>query len=200
MIAVLDLEAALIVLAQGGVLGVPTDTVYGVAASIESPIGVATLFELKHRPRSLALPVLVESIEQISALGVDWPHDARRLASSFWPGALTIVVNAPDDLARRVGSDTSSIGFRIPDLLVLRQLLARSGPLVVTSANQHGERPSHSVAEVIDAFRGSSALAGVLDGGERDGAVSTVVDLTGGTVRLVREGAIDMQLITAALA
>ena len=198
MIPVLDLDGALDVLARDGVVIVPTDTVYGAAASFESSSGVERLFELKRRPRSVALPVLIDSVEQITSLGVEWPHLAQRLAASFWPGALTIVVETPEALARRVSSEATSIGFRIPGLAVLRELLARSGPLAVTSANRHGEPPCRSVAEVLEAFA-SSALGGVLDGGRCDGLVSTVVDVTGGKCRIVRSGAIGPDAIETAV-
>lgn len=199
MVRVLDLESALAALAAGRVIAVPTDTVYGVAASIESPSAVAALFELKHRPRSLALPVLVDSVDQIVALGVDWTPPAQRLSSNFWPGALTIVVRTPDELARRVRSDSSSVGFRIPDLALLRELIKLSGPLAVTSANRHAEPPCQSVADVLEVFGESIDLGGVLDGGDCDGTVSTVVDLTNREFRVLRSGAIGEDAIGGAL-
>lgn len=196
---VLDIDGALTVLARGGVIAVPTDTVYGVAAAFDSPGGIEALFELKRRPHSLALPVMVDSIGQITALGVEWPVVAQKLATAFWPGALTIIVRTPDDLARRVAHEGSAVGFRIPDLDVLRRLLARSGPLAVTSANRHAQPPCHSVREVLEVFASSSALGGVLDGGDCYGTVSTVVDVSTGTYRIVRPGAIGSDAIEASL-
>jgi L-threonylcarbamoyladenylate synthase len=207
MTEVLDLEGALAALARGAVVALPTDTVYGVAASLESPTGVAALFALKGRPGSVALPVLVDSAERIKELGAQWSTDAERLADRFWPGALTIIVRTPSDLARRVGSSTASVGFRIPDFEPLLEVLARSGPLCVSSANQHGDAPCHSVAEVLELFglEGvldgvlDGVLGGILDGGVRAGAVSTVVDISGSQWRIVREGAIPAQLIASIL-
>lgn len=197
--AVLDLEGVVAALARGDVVALPTDTVYGVAASLDAAQGVGVLFALKHRPSDMALPVLVDSVDQITRLGAAWPHDAQRLADRFWPGALTIVVRAPEYLARRVGSPTDSVGLRIPDLDLVREVLRRSGPLAVTSANNHGQPPCTSAATVLETFGARSPLAGVLDGGVRDGAVSTVVDLTGPQWRVLREGAIATSDIADAL-
>jgi L-threonylcarbamoyladenylate synthase len=196
---VLGIDEALEALAHGEVVALPTDTVYGLGASLAQPSAIGALFALKHRPASLALPVLVDSVGQIEQLGVVWPENARRLARAYWPGPLTIVVPVAQTLAALVGGTSDSVGFRIPDDELLRGLLARSGPLVVTSANSHGEAPCASAAAVLDAFTGHGELSGVLDGGPRDGVVSTVVDLSGPTWRVVREGAIRAEEITTAL-
>jgi tRNA A37 threonylcarbamoyladenosine synthetase subunit TsaC/SUA5/YrdC len=103
---------------------------------------------------------------------------------------LTIVVRVPDELAQLVGGVAATAGFRIPNDVPLREILARAGPLALSSANEHGDAPSHNVAEVLRAFIGRDELEGVVDGGERSGRVSTVVDLSETPWRLVREGAI----------
>lgn len=199
MIPLMEVDEGITALANGEVIAVPTDTVYGVAASLARPSAVAALFALKGRPSSLALPVLVDSLEQIEAHGVVWPPNARRLAEAFWPGPLTIVVPVPPALARLVGGTSESAGFRIPNDARLRSMLARSGALCVTSANAHGEPPCQSAAQVRRAFEGSSVLAGVVDGGDRTGQVSTVVELVGASWRIVREGAISAGEISAIL-
>ena len=200
MTTTLDVEGALAALARGKAVALPTDTVYGIAASIDVAEAVDSLFTLKHRPRDVALPVLVDSLEQVTRLGVTWPDAARRLAERFWPGALTIIVPAPTWLARRIGSDVDSVGLRIPNLELTRQVLARSGPLAVTSANGHGEPPCTSADEVHASFAPASLLAGVLDGGVRNATVSTVVDLSGPQWRVVREGSIRTDDIANTLA
>ncbi len=190
MASVIDRDAAVRLLAEGAVVAIPTDTVYGIAAALSHPSAVATLFALKRRPTTVALPVLAASLEQIARLGVTWPDDASRLSREFWPGALTIIVRVPHELAQRVGSNSDAVGFRIPDDELLLGILNRSGPLAVSSANEHGEPPCESVAEVLNAFGGQDGLDGVVDDGERSGQVSTVVDLSVTPWRLVREGAI----------
>jgi tRNA threonylcarbamoyl adenosine modification protein (Sua5/YciO/YrdC/YwlC family) len=102
MSGVIDVATAIELLSKGGVVALPTDTVYGVAASLRDPEAIAKLFALKRRPSSAPLPILVDSIKQVTRLGVVWPEEARMLASAFWPGALTIVVHVPHELALRV--------------------------------------------------------------------------------------------------
>ncbi|MHB1088239.1 MAG: L-threonylcarbamoyladenylate synthase [Acidimicrobiales bacterium] len=195
----MDLDQALEALAQGQVVAVPTDTVYGVAASLNRPEAIAALFSLKRRPTTVALPVLVASLEQIEALGVQWPERARRLAEAMWPGPLTIVVAVPERVAELVGATSPTAGFRIPDDVGLRDILARSGPLCVTSANSHGDVPCQNAQQVRAAFEGSPLLAGVVDGGDRAGTVSTVVQLDASSWRILRAGAIDAREISAIL-
>jgi L-threonylcarbamoyladenylate synthase len=185
-----NLNEAADLLGAGEVVALPTDTVYGVAASIAHPEAVTRLFALKDRPADVALPMLAASLEQIGAAGIDVTPDLARLAAAFWPGALTIVVTAPDELARRLGASEPTAGVRVPNDLALRELLERCGPLAVTSANVHGGPPCESAIQVDAVFADSDVLAGVLDGGERRASVSTVVDITSRPWRVLREGAI----------
>jgi L-threonylcarbamoyladenylate synthase len=186
----LDLEEAATLLGAGEVVAVPTDTVYGVAASISHPEALARLFSLKERPTSVALPMLAASLEQIEATGIEVTPLLRRLADAFWPGALTIVVAAPAELAHRLGASEETVGVRVPDDAVVLALLERCGPLAVTSANLHGGPPCESASQVEAIFEGREALAGVIDGGERRASVSSVLDITTSPWSVLREGAI----------
>lgn len=199
MTTLMDLDAALDALAHGGVVGLPTDTVYGLAASLDHPLAVAALFDLKGRPTSVALPVLVSSVAQIEDLGVVWPSRADRLSNVFWPGALTIIVAVPPRLSVLVGSRSETVGFRSPNDDVLRQLLERSGPLALTSANAHGERPCENADQLLEVFSGRVELSGVVDGGPRSGVVSTVIDLSAPAWQIVRPGAIGEPALAALL-
>jgi tRNA threonylcarbamoyl adenosine modification protein (Sua5/YciO/YrdC/YwlC family) len=143
--------------------------------------------------------VLVRSLEQIASLGVVVDARTRSLAHALWPGALTLVVQAPAHLAALVQSDSGSVGFRIPDDDLLGQLLERSGPLAVTSANDHGDAPCESAAQVLATFDGREGFAGVLDGGERHGLVSTVLDVSRSAWEVLREGAIPLEVLLAYL-
>jgi L-threonylcarbamoyladenylate synthase len=191
-------DEALARLRRGLVVAVPTDTVYGLAAALDHPEAIATLFRLKQRPTSVALPVLVDTREAIGALGVDWPERAARLSDRFWPGPLTIVVAVDSQLATSVGG-SGSIGFRIPRDELLLGVLRACGPLTVSSANEHGEPPCHSVEQVIAALGSNELLNAVLDGGIRQGEVSTVVEIAHDTWRILRDGAISAEEIEQAL-
>jgi tRNA threonylcarbamoyl adenosine modification protein (Sua5/YciO/YrdC/YwlC family) len=195
----LDFESALAALGRGEVVAVPTDTVYGLAASLDDEGAIAALFALKRRPPSVPTPVLVHSLEQVESLGVKVDSRTRALAAAFWPGALTIVVSAPARIAALVRSDTHAVGFRVPDDELLGRLLEKSGPLAVTSANEHGLAPCTSAREVLEHFAGREHFAGVLDGGERHGVVSTVLDISKSAWQVLREGAVPLEVLLAYL-
>ncbi len=208
------LDQASAILAAGGVVGVPTDTVYGLAARLDRPDAVAAVFELKGRPEGLALPVLVAGESQLDEVVVDWPHAAHVLAQRFWPGPLTLVVHAPRGIGRLVGGDGTTVGVRHPRHPLMEALLDSSGPLAVTSANRHGQPPCTTAAElrrVFDAEPGAGdrgerpaspagpRLATVIDGGRCDGETSTVVDLVAEPPRCLRAGALAFSTVLAAL-
>ncbi len=194
---VLSHEEAVAALRRGDVVAVPTDTVYGVAARLLDAAAVRRLFEVKRRPTEVALPVLIESLHSLAALEVDWSEQARALATAFWPGPLTIVVGTTAATAARVGA-THTLGVRRPRHPQLAALIAECGPLAVTSANEHG-RPPCTNADAVRAVAWGARVAGVLDGGECDGAVSSVVELTASGWRLRRRGAVSPDAIAAIL-
>ena len=173
---------------RGEVVAVPTDTVYGVAARVFDASGVSRLFEVKNRPRDVALPVLIGSAHDVAALEVEWSARAQALAENYWPGALTIVVGAAASSAALVGASTT-LGLRVPRHEDLVALIAECGPLAVTSANEHGGTPCTSAEDVLS-LDWAAPVAGVFDGGVCDGAVSSVVELTPQGWRLLRRGAL----------
>jgi tRNA threonylcarbamoyl adenosine modification protein (Sua5/YciO/YrdC/YwlC family) len=198
MTEIVDRSQAVHLLLNGRVVGVPTDTVYGLAASLWREDAVASLFRLKVRPSHVALPVLVHTLNPIQEIDVEWGESAQQLAEEFWPGPLTIVVPASAELARRVGGSKDSVGVRVPDDELMLSVLRECGPLTVSSANSHGEPPCHSAPEVVAAL-GGDGLAGVLDGGERRGEISTVVEVGDGLWRVLREGSISSSRIAEVL-
>lgn len=199
MTGLIERDEAVRLLRAGGIVAVPTDTVYGVAASLAHPLAVKRLFDIKRRPTTAALPILIDSLDSIELLGVTWPSKAERLSEAFWPGALTIVVAVSHELAALVGSTRDTAGFRIPNHALLREVLSDVGPLAVSSANDHGEVPCRRAAEVIDALAGRDGLDGVLDGVEGTGEVSTVVEVDEATWRVLRQGAISRRDLAFAL-
>ena len=180
-------------LRAGNPVGVPTDTVYGLAANAADADAIDQLFELKERPGDRSIAVLVAEPVAAEAL-VELTTQARRLAERFWPGPLTMVAARTSGAPSHLGTG-ATIGVRLPDDDIMRAI-AGPGPLAVTSANLHGD-PTPSTAEgVADLF---PAVSLVIDGGPRPGASSTVVDVTGATPVILREGPISLDEIRAAL-
>ena len=191
-----SLLAAVGALRDGQVVGIPTDTVYGLAVDPFVPGAADAIFAAKLRPREVALPVLVASVEQALSLATAVPPMAQALMDRFWPGPLTVVLPRRPDLAADLGDDDVTVGVRCPDHPVPLALCAKAGPLATTSANRHGEPTSETAAEVAAVF--GAAVALVLDGGRASGLASTVVDYTGLEPRLLRQGRIPWADVLAA--
>ena len=193
-----ELRRAAEVLQAGGVVAVPTDTVYGLAADARSESATQAIFALKGRPLALELPVLVATATDALALAAAAAR-ARLglLAAAFWPGALTVVVDRCPGAELHLGGDPATVGLRVPDQAAVRELAAMVGPLAVTSANRHSERPCTS-AEEARLVVGDGTL--VLDGGRCDGQPSTVVSLAGPEPRLLRAGPVRLEDVAGVLA
>jgi len=192
------LDSTVIALADGKVVGIPTDTVYGLAARVDRPDALAAIFAAKDRPAGLALPVLVGRWRQAKGVAASWPREASMLGARFWPGALTLVVPVDPALGTLLGGNGTSVGLRHPDHRFVRDLCRRAGPLAVTSANHHGAPPCTTATAVRNSF-GVAEVGLVVDGGTCDGTPSTVVDCTVTPPRCVREGGIAWSWIEASL-
>ena len=191
-------EQAIKALAAGQVVGLPTDTVYGLAADPFSTGGADRLFLLKRRPREMELPVLVADEAQALSLATAVPDSARRLMERYWPGALTVVLPRSPDLVADLGADDATVGLRCPAHPVPLALCRVHGPIATTSANHHGEPTATTAAAIAATF--GEAVAVVLDAGTCEGAPSTVVDCTGTDPKLLREGRIPWDEVRAAAA
>jgi L-threonylcarbamoyladenylate synthase len=199
-------RVAIAALAAGGIVAIPTDTVYGIAVSASSPGGVERLFEAKRRPAERAIVLLLADAEQAGTLGVLTPA-GEALANAFWPGGLTLVLSrrpaGGGDPGDRQSVDHDSrpaetVGVRVPNHGAPRALAHALGPLPTTSANRSGE-PEARDAKEIEATLGE-AVALILDGGPSPGGPpSTVVDVTGPAARILRVGAVPIGEIEAAL-
>ena len=185
-------------LAEGWPVGLPTDTVYGLAADPFRPGATDRIFEAKRRPRTVALPVLVTGREQALTLTDAVPDMAVVLMDRFWPGALTVVLPLRPGLGADLGDDEVTVGVRCPAHSVARAVCEVAAPLATTSANLHGRPTFTTAAEVASAFGASVPV--VLDGGTCAGLPSTVVDCTGHEPKLLREGRIPWSEVLAALA
>ena len=173
----------------GGVVVLPTDTVYGVAALPADREAVEHLFGLKGRRDDVPLAVLCADTEQALALASSGTSAAaRRVADRWWPGPLTLVLPRRPGAVLHLGQPETTVGLRVPDHPLVHAVAARVGPIATTSANRHGAPTATTAVDAVDALGDGLALA--VDGGRLEGRSSTVVDATGPTWRVLREGPI----------
>ena len=192
-----SLLKALAVLKAGGLVAFPTDTVYGVGALAYDGNAIESIYRAKDRPIEKAIPILISDKDELEKVGRDIPETARRLASHFWPGALTILVPKRADLPAAV-SATSTVGVRVPDHPIARALLSAAGPMAVTSANLSGGPSPVSAEEVYEQLGGRIPV--ILDGGRTPGGIpSTLVDCAAPELKILREGPIAVEEILAVL-
>jgi len=195
------LGAAVEALRAGGLVGFPTETVWGLAADARSPAALERLARWKGRAGEQPISILVADLDALAPLGIRVDAPARRLAAAFWPGPLTLVLPARAALAPGVARADGAVGVRCSPHPVAAALAAAAGPLTATSLNRHGEPPARSRAEAERLCRGPDAplLVGP-DGPDAGGAPpSTVVDLTGARARVLRAGAISRDALARAL-
>jgi L-threonylcarbamoyladenylate synthase len=185
-------------LRHGGVVVVPTDTVYGLAVATAVPGATATLFEIKGRPASVPLAVLVDSLEQAGELCDPPTPPVHRVVEHLWPGPLTVVLRrAARSAALELGGDGSTVGIRCPDHAFVRAVARQVGPLATTSANRHGEHTGVTAGDVAAALAGGD-LALIVDGGTCAGLASTVIDGTDPALPVLRPGPISPEQIASA--
>jgi L-threonylcarbamoyladenylate synthase len=185
------------VLRHSGLAAFPTDTVYGVGAMVFIESAVERLYTIKGRSTDKAIAVLIGRLEDLKKVTASLTPLAEKLARAFWPGSLTLVVSKHPAVPQAV-SALPTIGVRLPDHPITRQLLERTGPLAVTSANRSGEPSPVTAAEVLAQLNGRIDV--LLDGGPVPGGIpSTVVDCSGEAPRILREGPITLADIEAAL-
>ncbi len=191
-------ERAVIALREGRPVVLPTDTVYGVAVLASVAGATSALFGLKERAATQPFAVLVADLAQARSLAEPLSPLVEHLASTYWPGPLTLVVRRRRELADlELGGNPSTIGVRCPDHPLVRDLAQRLGPIVTTSANRHGE-PTPATATGAAAALGGP-VAEVLDGGVLDGQASAVIDCTVEPPKLLRGGKLTDALRTTIL-
>jgi L-threonylcarbamoyladenylate synthase len=192
-------EAAARILAEGGLVVVPTDTVYGLAAALSRPDAVARIFVAKRRPQERAIPLLVDSLADLDQVATEIPDAARRLIERFWPGGLTLILPGRPEIPTVITAGGRTVAVRMPNHRVVRELIRRLGsPLPTTSANVHGRPSPRSAAEAAAEL--SDAVGLILDDGPAPGGVdSTIVDPLVNPPRILRVGAISIGEIEAAI-
>ena len=176
------------VIAGGGVAVIPTDTLYGLAASITNPEAVARVAAIKGRALGTGMPVLLASAEQVAVVGAAAPY-LEELGAAFWPGGVTLVIPAHAHVDRRITDARGTVAVRVPGMAATREVCRRAGaPITGTSANRHGDPPPTTAAVARKAL--GETVDTLLDGGPVGGTASTIVDLTGDRPRILRAGAV----------
>ncbi|WP_445258001.1 L-threonylcarbamoyladenylate synthase [Nocardioides aurantiacus] len=183
------LAAATGAVRRGQLVVLPTDTVYGLGVDAFDADGVQRLLDAKGRGRDMPPPVLISTATTLDALASEVPGWARGLMDHYWPGPLTLVCHQQSSLRWDLGETRGTVAVRMPDDRGALDLLGRTGPLAVSSANLSGQ-PAATTADEAVAMLGE-AVEVVLDGGPSRGSLaSTIVDCTGAVPRVLREGAI----------
>ena len=190
------ITAAKAALADKRCIVLPTDTVYGIGADAFSAQGVAMLLAAKGRNRTMPPPVLIAQSSTMDGLARDIPEAARKLAEAFWPGGLTLILQAQPSLTWDLGETRGTVALRVPNDDTALELLGQTGPLAVSSANRTGNAAALDIEQAF-AQLGESVDV-YLDGGPRGEAgeevlPSTIIDCTGQNLQVVRSGAISIE-------
>lgn len=185
------IAAAAEAIAGGRLVVLPTDTVYGLGADAFTPDAVAGVRRVKGRGRDMPVPVLVGAWSGIDGLMTTVPDPVRALVRAFWPGGLTLVVEHAPTLAWDLGDARGTVAVRMPLHPVALELLERTGPLAVSSANRTGEPPATTIAQASEQL-GDDVHVYLDAGPTADGVASTIVDVTVAPPRLLRAGAVSL--------
>ncbi len=192
------IKKAALSLKEGKLLIFPTDTVYGLGTNGLDPDAIRKLFEIKKRVHTKPFALLIGETDDACKYCKNIPTLFFTITKQFWPGAITVVLDALDTIPKEVMGIDSSVALRMPDSKVALLLLKEAGlPIAASSANFSGGRDPASIDEIEEVLRDKAAL--VIDGGMCKGVPSTVVDLRGGNIKILREGAITAEEINSRL-
>lgn len=183
------------IIRNGGLVAVPTETVYGLAGNGLDESAVQQIYDVKNRPEVKPLSLMVSGSESIERFCVDVPTEAFAFAEQFWPGPLTLILKAKEEIPSIVLAGGNTVGLRCPDSPLTLQLIRESGcPLAAPSANISGQKSPKCAEDVLSYFKGK--IDAVIDGGTCNlGIESTILDLTNYPFRILRRGALQMPII-----
>ncbi len=186
-------------LKQGKPAIFPTDTVYGLGVAVSAAQSPEILYDLKRREARKPIAWLVGSSQDLTRFGKHVPEFAQVLARTFWPGSLTLIVNASEVVPQAFRSQEGTIGLRMPASDTVLELIAQVGcPLATTSANLSGATAPRALAEIdAELAKNVAAVLADADDSTKSGVASTVIDCTGDHPHIVREGAITLADIRA---
>lgn len=189
----LAIPMALNILKDGGVIAIPTDTVYGIVCAVFNSEAIERIYTIKGRESNKALPILIGDIKQLNLIAKPLNPQAQKLIKYFWPGALTLILPSQPNLPKQL-SPFPTVGVRIPNHAWLINFLLKSGPLASTSANLSGHPEAHSALGVKKQLVGKVDL--ILNGGISPHSIpSTIVDCSSPEIRVIREGPISSDSI-----
>jgi L-threonylcarbamoyladenylate synthase len=183
------LQQAITAAQEGNLIIYPTDTQYALGCTLTHPQTIHHLFNLKKRPNNLALPVAVATIKDISTIAIITPLQ-KKVAKTFLPGPLTMVLPKQPTVPPEVTASNKTIAVRIPNHPITLHLLQKTGPLIITSANIHGQKPYEDIHDIQHQF--GDEIAVYLPGGILNQPPSTIVDFTHKPPQLLRSGPISL--------
>lgn len=193
-----EIEKAALIIKRGGLVAMPTETVYGLAADALNPEAVAAIFKAKGRPMDNPLIVHISELEQIYGLVSEFPEKARILAEKFWPGPLTVILPKSEVIPDEVSAGLTTVAVRFPSNPIARRLISLSCPLAAPSANLSGSPSPTNARHVYDDMK--NRIDAIIDGGECDvGVESTVITLAEDPPRLLRPGGITPEQLREAI-
>lgn len=193
-----NLNKALSILQQGGIILAPTDTVWGLMCDYKSAEAIASIFRIKKSPHK-PVSILCDSLESVNELQLEIPADVRRIAERFWPGPLTLIFKSRMPGIEYIAGNDNSIGVRVPDSDDLRELIKKfKGPLAATSANISGQKQALALDDVPDEITMNADYICRFNV-DPSGKASTVVDCSSEKLKLIREGVISLENLEKAM-
>lgn len=191
------LSKAIKALANGEIIVYPTDTLYGLGADIYNEEAVRKIFEVKKRPTNLALSIAVSDFKELEKIAFA-DHKIRLLSDLFLPGKLTMILKKRNCVSDLITGGLDKVAVRIPDNNIALNLLSEFGPITCTSANIHGKKTPGIISEICMQFK-KHDISVYLDAGKLTGQPSTIVDMTGKQIQIIREGTISERDILDAI-
>lgn len=184
-------------LKKGGIIAYPTETFYGLGAKFDMEDSLKKLYDIKQRPEEKAMPLIIGNKELLTVITASMNKTAVSLMDRFWPGPLTLIFPAKENLSEYITAGTHKVAVRIPgESFALYLAITASFPITATSANLSGTSPAQDAETVIRYFGDKIDL--IIDGGATSGGLpSTIVDVTGDEIKLLREGMIKKELLTS---
>jgi L-threonylcarbamoyladenylate synthase len=182
-------------LKKGGIIAYPTETFYGLGAKFDMEDSLKKLYDIKQRPEEKAMPLIIANKELLTVITASMNKTAVSLMDRFWPGPLTLIFPAKENLSEYITAGTHKVAVRIPgESFALYLAITASFPITATSANLSGTSPAQDAETVIRYFGDKIDL--IIDGGTTSGGLpSTIVDVTGDEIKLLREGAVKKELL-----